>query len=95
VLQQQGKHQDALQAFDKAVQLKPDDAELWKSLANVLLDLQRYDHALLSLQHVLKLEDATRDYGRVFEQVRAALLALVATKQTLAPATIRGSGFDG
>jgi cytochrome c-type biogenesis protein CcmH/NrfG len=62
------------------VQLKPDDAELWKSLANVLLDLQRYDHALLSLQHVLKLEDATRDYGRVFEQVRTALLALVAAK---------------
>jgi tetratricopeptide (TPR) repeat protein len=60
-LQQQGKHEEALRAFDKAVQLKPDDAELWRGLSNVLLDLQRYDHALLSLQHVLKLDPRRQD----------------------------------
>jgi tetratricopeptide (TPR) repeat protein len=60
-LQQQGKHEEALKAFDKAVQLRPDDAELWRGLGNVLLELQRYDHALLSLQHVLKLNPRHQD----------------------------------
>jgi len=60
-LQQQGKHQEALKAFDKAVQLKPDDAELWRGLGDVLLDLQRYDQALLILQHVLKLDPRRQD----------------------------------
>jgi tetratricopeptide (TPR) repeat protein len=60
-LQQQGNHEAALKAFDKAVQLRPDDAELWRCLGNVLLELQRYDHALLSLQHVLKLDPRHQD----------------------------------
>jgi tetratricopeptide (TPR) repeat protein len=54
-LQQQGRHEDALKAFDKAVQLKPDVAELWKNLGNVLVDLQRPADALLSFQHALTL----------------------------------------
>ncbi len=54
-LQQQGRHEEALKAFDKAVQLKPDVGELWKNLGNVLLDLKRPDDALLSFQHALKL----------------------------------------
>jgi tetratricopeptide (TPR) repeat protein len=60
-LQQQGKHQEALKAFDKAVQLRPDDAELWTRLGNILLELQRYDHALLSLQHIFKLDPRHQD----------------------------------
>jgi tetratricopeptide (TPR) repeat protein len=32
-LLRQGRREDALKAFDKAVQLKPDDASLWKQLA--------------------------------------------------------------
>jgi tetratricopeptide (TPR) repeat protein len=55
-LQQQGRLEDALQVFDKAVQLKPDAAELWKHLGNVLLALNRPADALLSFQHVLKLD---------------------------------------
>ena len=54
-LQQQGRLEEALKAFDKAVQLKPDVAELWKNLGNVLLDLKRPADALLSFQHALKL----------------------------------------
>ena len=54
-LQQQGRHEEALKAFDKAVQLKPDVGELWKNLGNVLLDLKRPDDALLSFRHALKL----------------------------------------
>jgi tetratricopeptide (TPR) repeat protein len=54
-LQQQGRREDALKAFDKAVQLRPDVAELWKNLGNVLLDLRRPNDALLSFQHALTL----------------------------------------
>ncbi|HEY3677530.1 MAG TPA: tetratricopeptide repeat protein, partial [Bradyrhizobium sp.] len=54
-LQQQGRYEDALKAFDKAVQLRPGVGELWKNLGNVLLDLKRPDDALLSFQHALKL----------------------------------------
>ena len=54
-LQQQGRLEEALKSFDKAVQLKPDDAELWVNLGNVLAELTRLDEALLSFQHALKL----------------------------------------
>jgi tetratricopeptide (TPR) repeat protein len=54
-LQSQGRLEEALKAFDKAVQLKPDDAESWKNLGNVLLALERPAEALLSFQHILTL----------------------------------------
>jgi tetratricopeptide (TPR) repeat protein len=60
-LLKQGRREDALKAFDKAVQLKPDDADLWRQMGDVLLALQRYDHALLSFQHVLKLDPRHQD----------------------------------
>jgi tetratricopeptide (TPR) repeat protein len=55
VLRHQGRNEEALKTFDKAVQLKPDDAELWKNLGMVLSDLARPADALLSFQHALKL----------------------------------------
>lgn len=55
-LQRQGRHEDALKAFDKAVQLAPGDAELWKDLGGGLAELRRIDEALLSFQHALKLK---------------------------------------
>jgi tetratricopeptide (TPR) repeat protein len=55
-LQRLGRHDEALKSFDKAAQLKPDDAELWKSIGNVFVDLGRPAEALLSFQHVLKLD---------------------------------------
>ena len=54
-LQFQGRHDDALNTLDKAVQLKPDDAELWKHLGNALVELKRLQDALLSFQQALKL----------------------------------------
>ena len=54
-LQFQGRHEDALKTFDKAVQLKPDDAELWKHLGDALVELKRPQDALLSFQQALKL----------------------------------------
>jgi tetratricopeptide (TPR) repeat protein len=55
-LKQIGRCEEALHVFDKAVQLKPDDAELWRHLAGVLLALDRAADALLSYQHVLHLD---------------------------------------
>jgi len=60
-LLRQGRREDALKAFDKAVQLKPDDAALWKQLGDVLLELQRRDHALLAFQQVLALDPRNRE----------------------------------
>jgi tetratricopeptide (TPR) repeat protein len=54
-LKQQGRLEEALKTFDKAVQLRPDDAELWIHLGHVLIDLDRPGEAVLSFQHVLKL----------------------------------------
>lgn len=55
-LEQQGLHEEALKAFDKAVQIKPRDAESWTRLASVLVLLQRPDHAIQSYEHALKLD---------------------------------------
>ena len=55
-LRHQGRHDDALKTFDKAVQLKPDDAELWQNLGEILFTLNRPADALLSFQHALKLD---------------------------------------
>jgi cytochrome c-type biogenesis protein CcmH/NrfG len=52
----QGRGEEALKTFDKAVQLRPDSAELWKNLGDALLKLERPDEALLSFQHALKLD---------------------------------------
>jgi tetratricopeptide (TPR) repeat protein len=54
-LQFQGRHEDALKTFDKAVQLKPHDAELWKHLGHALVELKRPQDALLGFQQALKL----------------------------------------
>ncbi len=60
-LQQQGRYEEALKALDKAVQLSPDDAELWRHLGDILVQLKRFDQALLSFQHVLKLDPHHQD----------------------------------
>jgi tetratricopeptide (TPR) repeat protein len=54
-LQQQGRHEEALKAFDKAVQLKPDEADLWQQLGNALIEVGRSGDALLCFQHAVEL----------------------------------------
>jgi tetratricopeptide (TPR) repeat protein len=54
-LQKQERHEEALKVFDKAVQLKPDDADLWRHLGDNLAQLGRLDQARLAFQQVLKL----------------------------------------
>ena len=54
-LQKQGRREDALKTFDKAVQLEPDDPKAWTNLGTVLVNLERMNEAVLSFQHALKL----------------------------------------
>jgi tetratricopeptide (TPR) repeat protein len=53
-LQQQGRYEEALKVFDKATQLSPDDAELWRQMGDILVQQQHHDRALLTYQHALK-----------------------------------------
>ena len=50
-----GRLDEALQAYDRAVSLRPDDADIWNSMGFVLTKLDRIDEAVLTFQHVLKL----------------------------------------
>jgi len=54
-LQRSGRLDEALKALDKAVQLKPDDAELWLHLGSVLVEAGRLSDALLCFEHTLTL----------------------------------------
>lgn len=63
-LRNQGRFEEALKAFDKAVQLKPDAAELWKHLGHVLIGMNRRDEAALKFQHALALNP--RDWEAAF-----------------------------
>jgi tetratricopeptide (TPR) repeat protein len=49
------RHDEALKALDKAIQLKPDDPEPWWHMGNVLIEAGRLSEALLCLEHTLKL----------------------------------------
>src|SRR5689334_21671150 len=55
-LRRLARHEEALQTFDKAIQLKPTDAELWRELGETLTELKRTDEAVLALQHALTLD---------------------------------------
>jgi tetratricopeptide (TPR) repeat protein len=55
-LEQQGLHELAFKAFDRGVELKPDDAELWARRSDALASLARPEEALSSYSHVLKLD---------------------------------------
>jgi len=51
----QGRREEALKAFDTAVQLKPDDADLWRNFGIALTELERPADAILSFQHAVRL----------------------------------------
>jgi tetratricopeptide (TPR) repeat protein len=57
-----GRGDEAIRCFDKAVQLKPDDAGgLWKQFGEALLQLQRHDLALTAFQRVTELDPSQSD----------------------------------
>jgi len=55
-MQQQGRLEEALRAFDMAVQIKPHDPELWVNLGNALIVMKRPADAVLTYQHALELD---------------------------------------
>jgi len=57
-LLKQGRQADALQVFDRSVQLDPDSAEPWRDLGNALLALDRRTDALHCFQEAAR-RDAT------------------------------------
>jgi tetratricopeptide (TPR) repeat protein len=61
----QGRREEAIQAFDKAVQLQPDDADLWWQLGDGLIAAGRSTEALLCFQHTIRLNPGHADaaYG--------------------------------
>jgi tetratricopeptide (TPR) repeat protein len=73
-LEQQGLHEQALKAFDKAVQLKPDNAEFRARLANVLVELKRPADAIASADQALRLDPrfayALHVRGRALESLK-------------------------
>jgi tetratricopeptide (TPR) repeat protein len=60
-LEQQSLHSEALKAFDKGVEVKPDDAELWVARGDAQARLGQQAEALLSYQRVAKLNPANPD----------------------------------
>src|SRR5579859_2557731 len=60
-LEQQGLHQEAFKAFDRALQLKPDDAESWASRGCALTRLAQLTEALRSHQRVLEINPRKAD----------------------------------
>ncbi|WP_426613190.1 tetratricopeptide repeat protein [Bradyrhizobium sp. McL0616] len=61
VLQQHGRCEEALNFLDKAIQLRPDDAELWRQQGDIFIQLARLDQALRSFQQALKLNPQHHD----------------------------------
>jgi tetratricopeptide (TPR) repeat protein len=55
-LHRQGRHDEAVSALDKAVQLKPEDAGLWTAVGAMLEEVKRPSDAALCFEHALKLD---------------------------------------
>ena len=61
VLLKAGRLDEALRVFDKAVQLTPDDAELWRQMADALVRAKRMSDALLCFRRTLELDPQNAD----------------------------------
>ena len=76
-----GRVDDAVVAFDKAVQLKPDEASSWKNLAGALHRLGRREEAILGYRQALKLDasdwDAANTAGLILRELGRKDEALV------------------
>jgi tetratricopeptide (TPR) repeat protein len=57
IRRRQGQLEEALKAFDRAVQLDQQNGESWKNFGNVLVDLNLLEQAVLSFQYALKYDN--------------------------------------
>ena len=76
-----GRREEALKVIDKAVQLKPSDADSWRNLGEVLVDVERPADAILAFQQALKLKprhwDAANKCGTLFYRLERFGEALI------------------
>src|SRR5579871_6346823 len=56
-----GRHDEALRAFDTALQRQPNDAQLWWQRGNALLAIGRAADALASFEHTRRLDPSHGD----------------------------------
>ncbi|HET7888906.1 MAG TPA: tetratricopeptide repeat protein [Bradyrhizobium sp.] len=80
-LQKQGRRDDAIAIFEKATQLKPDDAALWGNLGKALAEMGRPERALQSCQRALALKP---DHWGAADQCATILLVLGRAEEALA-----------
>jgi len=79
-LEQQGLPQEALKAYDRATQLRPDDAELWVSRGTMLHRLRRFDEAVADHLRAYALKPAS---PYICNNVAAALQLLCRDEEAL------------
>jgi tetratricopeptide (TPR) repeat protein len=80
-LEQQGLHQEAFRAFDRGVQIKPDDAELWASRGATLTQLGRLEEALACFD---RCDELLPNHAAVLEQRGVTLHRLKRYEEALA-----------
>lgn len=56
-----GRIDEALRVFDKAIQLKPNDAELWRQMGDALIRARRKSEALLCFRRAFELDSGHAD----------------------------------
>lgn len=56
-----GRLDEALRVFDKAIQLKPSDAELWRQMGDALIQARRNSEALLCFRRAFELDPGHAD----------------------------------
>ena len=80
LLRRQGRLDDALRAYDKAVQLGPTAPQCWRDLAALLTELKRFDQALLALRELERL--APDDWDAAMQRA-SLLLRLTRTEEAI------------
>jgi tetratricopeptide (TPR) repeat protein len=101
IKRRQGRLEEALRAFDRAVQLKPDSAESWRHFGTVLVDLNLLEQAALSFQYALKYDsgdwEAAERCGCVLFQLGRAeeALAYLGLAEQLRPNSAEASQVRG
>jgi tetratricopeptide (TPR) repeat protein len=60
ILLRQGRKTEAVAVFDRAVQLKPDDAKLWRRLGDAMVEVDRAAEGVVCFQRALGLDPQNR-----------------------------------
>ncbi|NEO30990.1 MAG: tetratricopeptide repeat protein [Symploca sp. SIO3C6] len=68
------RYEDALEAYNQAVEIRPEYAQAWKGIGNTLFGLQRYEDALEAYDQAIELLpdylEAWKDRGKALEQLQ-------------------------